>query len=669
MLPGSPQISFVNGGTVPFFNPVQSNALHFREKLVINNNTWPTVQQTVPISTDAMQSNFFSLEGNVTSLPCDNFMFAQSSWPSESPNGHVIPAVLVHDHIPHANLINTPHFVDDTMFQAVGRSPGQGAAQFASPKLKSRNQYGESAALRTPKAGTNSNDRIKNGRLPERSDSLQREIELAAARTRIAMLENVFFPESFAYLKKHQQQISPEISDETQETNAGINDAHQKEEGIQCRMSYDDAMAKDRAISHSKHQERTDLLLSPSLPIYPKQAEAAKMCMSPSHDSDGGFQLTQVASPKENSPQVCSPPAHVRPIFKTVELLRTATPGRDPSQGAGVGMIFQQTKLTNRMIVSGLTPGGSASLCGKINVGDVIHAINRIPVAGKSISDVVSMIKGPEGSKIIIDLQDYESNIRKVALRREPVQGRDVVSGPSAGVGVAIQASKSTKVIVIVSITPNSSAARSGSVFVGDIIHAIDAVPVQGLPIPDVVSRIKGPTGTEIVLHLESTGVDPNGISSSPRKMSLFPPANPEQQPAAHDVGSLDDQRTGISPEVQVRLPDSNAQAVLVADTNRVVLRRKAFAQPASGAGGNGIVLGGIGMSFVVSEGRHIVSQLAPQGAAQASRLINIGDIILAINDAPAYGKSIKELIAEIVGPENTEVSILLQGGAESHHL
>uniref|UniRef100_A0A7S0MLP8 Inturned planar cell polarity effector homolog n=1 Tax=Cryptomonas curvata TaxID=233186 RepID=A0A7S0MLP8_9CRYP len=675
MLPGSPQISFVNGGTVPFFNPVQSNAVHFREKLVINSNAWPTIQQAVPISTDPTQSNFFSLEGNVTSLPFDNFMFAQSSWPSENPNGHVIPAVIVHEqHIPRASVVNPPHFVDDAMFQAVGRSPGHGTANFASPKLKSRNQYGESAALRTPKAGMNSNDRFNPAKLPERSDLLQREIELAAARTRIAMLENVFFPESFAYLKKHQQQITKEKSDENmKETTAGMNDAQQKEEGIQCRMSYDDKMAKDRAIPLSKHQERDDLLLSPSLPVYPKQMEAAKVCLSPTHNSDGGVQFTKTADPNENSPKICSPPANIRPIFKTIELIRTTTPGRDPSQGAGVGMIFQQTKLTNRMIVSGLTPGGSASLCGKINVGDVIHAINRIPVAGKSILDVVSMIKGPEGSKIIIDLQDYESNIRKVALRREPVQGRDVVSGQDAGVGVAIQASKSTKVIVIVSITSNSSAARSGAVFLGDIIHAIDAMPVQGLPIPDVVGRIKGPIGTEIVLHLESTGVDPSSLSSSPRKMSLFAPANPEQPPAAHDGSVVDDQRISPdaqvkSPDVQVKSPDSKTQASPV-DTKRVVMRRKAFAQTAAGAGGNGIVLGGIGMSFVISEGRHIVSQLAPQGAAQASGLINIGDIILAINDAPAYGKSIKDLIAEIVGPENTEVSILLQIVAESHHL
>ncbi len=667
MLPSSPQISFVNRGTVPFFNTTQSNAVLFREKLVINNHAWPSIQQGVPISTDPAQSNFFSLDGNVTALPCDNFMFAPSTWAAESPNGHVIPAVLVQEqHIPHASIVNSPHFVDDTMFQAVGRSPGQGA-KFASPKLKSRNQSSESAALRTPKTGMNSNDRLIDSRHPERSDSLQREIELAAARTRIAMLENVFFPESFTYLKKRQQQITEEKSNENLKgTSADVNDAHQKEEGIQCRMSYDDAMAKERALPHPKHQERTDLLPSPSLPIYPKQMEGAR---TPVQTSDGGVQATKTASPNENSPQICSPPAHIRPIFKTVELIRTTTPGRDPSQGAGVGMIFQQTKLTNKMIVSGLTPGGSASLCGKINVGDVIHAINNMSVAGKSISDVVSMIKGPEGSKITIDLQDYESNIRKVALRREPVQGRDVVSGQIAGVGVAIQASKSTKVIVIVSITPNSSAARSGSVFVGDIIHAIDAEPVQGLPIPDVVSRIKGPIGTEIVLHLESTGVDPNSISSSPRKLSLFPP---DQPPAAHDGGGVEEQRIlspEFAPEIQVRSPDSKAQALPFADTKRVVMRRKAFAQNASGAGGNGIVLGGIGMSFVISEGRHIVSQLAPQGAAQASGLINIGDIIVAINDAPAYGKSIKDLIAEIVGPENTEVSILLQTGTESHHL
>jgi hypothetical protein len=91
----------------------------------------------------------------------------------------------------------------------------------------------------------------------------------------------------------------------------------------------------------------------------------------------------------------------------------------------------------------------------------------------------------------------------------------------------------------------------------------------------------------------------------------MFPP---DQPPAAHDGGGVEDQQIlspEFTPEVQVRSPDSKTQALPVADTKRVAIRRKAFAQNASGASGNGIVLGGIGMSFVTSEGRHIVSQFA----------------------------------------------------------
>ena len=86
----------------------------------------------------------------------------------------------------------------------------------------------------------------------------------------------------------------------------------------------------------------------------------------------------------------------------------------------------------------------------------------------------------------------------------------------------------------------------------------------------------------------------------------------------------------------------------------------------ASAASGGGVVLGGIGMSFVVSEGRHIVSMLAPNGTAQASGQVEVGDIILSVNDVPAQGKSVKELVGEIVGPENTEVVVVLQSGAQS---
>ncbi len=152
----------------------------------------------------------------------------------------------------------------------------------------------------------------------------------------------------------------------------------------------------------------------------------------------------------------------------------------------------------------------------------------------------------------------------------------------------------------------------------------------------------------------------------------MFPP---DQPPAAHDGGGVEDQQIlspEFTPEVQVRSPDSKTQALPVADTKRVAIRRKAFAQNASGASGNGIVLGGIGMSFVTSEGRHIVSQFAQhwQGAAQASGLLNIRDIIIAINDhdAPTYANKYQRP-DQIVDAENTEVSILLQTGTQAHQL
>ena len=497
------------------------------------------------------------------------------------------------------------------------------------------------------------------------------------------MLEKVFFPESFAYLKKREENAAQERKECTKERSEKIEDEFQKEEGIQCRLSFEEAVSSPKDKLSVKQSDRSDLQLSPRLPVYPKQPPDGS-ANSRSRSDPAGRDLGAAAGAL---PEQLSPSGN-KPSIKVVEMVRTVAPGRDPGQGAGVGMIFQQTKLTGKMIVSGLAPGGPAALSGRVSLGDVIHAIDGVPVAGRSISEVVAMIKGPEGSRVAIALQDYESNVRRVVLRREPAAGREAAPGEAVGVGVAIQASRSTGAIVVVGVAPGGSAARSGAVAPGDIVHAIDGAAVQGLPIPEVVARIKGPAATEIVMHLESTGADPGTAPSSPRRASQQQPAPPASPPAggsdaqtpaaAPQPADWTEVGPGRSPRPALASPDGGAAMAagagaadpatpagrLPGGTKRVGLRRRAFAPMAAAARGGGIVLGGIGMSFVVSEGRHIVSQLAPNGSAQASGRVEVGDIILSVNDVPAHGKSVKELISEIVGPENTEVVVVLQSGS-----
>ena len=618
--------------------------------MVMNNSNWSAIQQAIPIFTE--QPNFYGLESTVAALPSEPYIF-QPSWPSE-----VIPAVVVQEQFP-AVLDNA--WSQQSKILPSGRSSSQ-SSKFASPQLKSwsRQNGNEMPLLRTPKSDAMDMDRLRPSKSVESPNTLQREIELAAARTRISMLEKIFFPESFAYFKKQDRERESAVAKKEE-----AEDANQKEEGIQCRMSFDEVKIKET--SASRKSERSDLLPVPHVPVYPRDSSMTPPSSGhPDHIAGSGIARTQGLSPPS-----------MRPTYKTVELIRTVAPGKDPAQGAGIGLIFQQTRLTNKLIVSGLTAGGSAALSGKVGIGDVIHAIDGRPVLGRSIREVVALIKGQEGSRVVLSLQDYQSNVRRVVLLREPVPGREMAPGQAVGVGVAIQASRSTRAIIVVSVAPGSSADRSGAVSPGDIVHAVDGTAVQGFPISEVVGRIKGAAGTEVILHLESTGAIPSKVPSSPgihnHSTGSSPDAAGFEPPIVHEdksegqLGVLSQQQLGSAPNFATDAAASPAAGRPSAGgIKRVVLLRRAFHPMASAASGGGVVLGGIGMSFVVSEGRHIVSMLAPNGTAQASGQVEVGDIILSVNDVPAQGKSVKELVGEIVGPENTEVVVVLQSGAQS---
>jgi hypothetical protein len=707
MLPGSTQFSFVNNGT-HFFPPNSlqqfSGAVQIRDKMVVNKVPWWSVlQQAIPIVNEA--NGFYHLDNNLKTLVCAPYLMPQKL--QREPQ--VIPAIVVHD------VDNS--WMRNNLLQS-GRSVSSATSKYACPLLKSRQNSkelpSESLANRHE---FKEMDHLWPSLSTDKTQILQREIELAAARTRIAMLEKVLFPRSFFHLQKTEENERKEKTGVKESSDKlKIDRDKQKEVGIQCQMSIEGTVSAQKT-AKSDHSE---LHWSPRLPVYPKQTAVNTPASLPGNNSPGTIGADNSPPPMYQSP--------VKPTFKAVELIRAIPLGKDPAHGAGIGIIFQQTKLANKMIVSGLVPGGNAALSGRVNLGDVIHAIDGVPVAGRAIADVVAMIKGVEGSRVTVALQDYESNMRRVVLRREPASDRGSAPGEAVGVGVAIKASRpgSAGNIVVVGVMPGGSAARSGAVALGDIVHAIDGTPVQGQPIPEVVRRIKGRAGTDVVMHLESTslqspGLDAVSAHSSPSGVPRGPPPGSNTSP----IGGFGSTLLAITPAAQQHQGESagspkrpltqNLSQTIVAQnlsrpsrpletrvticglpgqvgpdsetatasdsptrmveaapaglgpggTKRVVLRRRALAPIAAGSGGP-VALGGIGMSFVVSEGQHVVSQLAPNGSAQASGLVKVRDIILSVNDVPAYGKSIKELISEIVGLVDTEVVVLLQSDSGS---
>ena len=227
--------------------------------------------------------------------------------------------------------------------------------------------------------------------------------------------------------------------------------------------------------------------------------------------------------------------------------------------------------------------------------------------------------------------------IRRAVLVRAPNQGKQVNPGEDVGVGISFQAARSTNHIVVVSIAPGSSAEASGQVFVGDIIHRINNNSVQGKRIPALVSMIKGPPGTSVVLELQSSdGLPPTVTAGSLYSSYAAPPPPSYNAPAA-----------------PVEVPGARV----------VALVRQPIGPNAATAGPDDIV--GVGLGFVVTEGAHVVSALAPGGSAEQSGQIHIGDAILSVDGVPSAGKDVDTLVGLIKGRRGTPVRLtILPGGA-----
>ncbi|MFT3708270.1 MAG: PDZ domain-containing protein [Archangium sp.] len=91
--------------------------------------------------------------------------------------------------------------------------------------------------------------------------------------------------------------------------------------------------------------------------------------------------------------------------------------GAEPQQFEGVGMTLDGR--TGNVIVSVVSEGSPAERAG-VQVGDQILVVDGMPVAGKSLNDVVNRIRGPAGTPVAIQFsrngQPLELTLRRRLL-------------------------------------------------------------------------------------------------------------------------------------------------------------------------------------------------------------------------------------------------------------
>ena len=85
----------------------------------------------------------------------------------------------------------------------------------------------------------------------------------------------------------------------------------------------------------------------------------------------------------------------------------------------GIGAYLKMDTETGYATIENFIEGGSAKECGKIAVGDYIVAVNGEEVYGMTLSEIVSLIRGPEGTDVTITLMGADGKYDVTLDRRK----------------------------------------------------------------------------------------------------------------------------------------------------------------------------------------------------------------------------------------------------------
>jgi len=83
-----------------------------------------------------------------------------------------------------------------------------------------------------------------------------------------------------------------------------------------------------------------------------------------------------------------------------------------------VGMLLQAHEGYDELWVTKLVPGHPAALCGQIMVQDVLCAVDGTPVLGWDLDAVCDIIKGEEGTPVVLEFRRGALDSYKITLHR-----------------------------------------------------------------------------------------------------------------------------------------------------------------------------------------------------------------------------------------------------------
>ena len=175
-----------------------------------------------------------------------------------------------------------------------------------------------------------------------------------------------------------------------------------------------------------------------------------------------------------------------------------------------LGLAFEQTRPGDKILIKGVSPGGTAAECGKLAVGDVLIRVDGRAVTEMTAAQAMELILHPDTTKM--------STLTKTPAKLGAPIGQ-VTPPPDAGGGLAGQGKPCGVGLTIMdspphhitSIAPHGPADRSHAVQVGDTLVAIDDELVAHLPMELLCQRVLGAAGSRVEMWLER--VAPGGAS------------------------------------------------------------------------------------------------------------------------------------------------------------
>lgn len=158
----------------------------------------------------------------------------------------------------------------------------------------------------------------------------------------------------------------------------------------------------------------------------------------------------------------------------------------------GVSASLAPTVLADRRPVSDSLPWEEARL-----LAEVLERVKRDYVDRVDDEELIeAAIRG-----MIADLDPHSAFLGAAEFQDIRVS----TSGKYSGVGVEVSVEDGR--IVVVAPIDGSPAARAG-ILAGDVIVAIDGLPVGSLGLEEAVGQMRGPTGSRVVLRIQRDGLD-----------------------------------------------------------------------------------------------------------------------------------------------------------------